>query len=68
MGVVFAAPERKTVYVAGDTIWCAGVDDAIEKHNAIISGWEEHPNIMRNEDTLRATLAAPEAMDEILKI
>ncbi len=72
MGVVFEAPKHKTVYVAGDTIWCNGVDVAIEKHDpdvivlntgkAIISGWEDHPIIMGKEDTLRATLAAPEAI------
>lgn len=72
MGVVFSAPNHKTVYVAGDTIWCEGVDEAIDKHDpdvivlntgkAIISGFEEHPIIMGKEDTLRATLAAPEAL------
>lgn len=72
MGVVFEAPEHKTVYVAGDTIWCNGVDEAIKRHDpdvivlntgkAIISGWEEHPIIMGKEDTLRATVAAPEAI------
>jgi L-ascorbate metabolism protein UlaG (beta-lactamase superfamily) len=72
MGVVFTAPKHKTVYVAGDTIWCEGVDEAIDKHDpeiivlntgkAIISGWEEHPIIMGKEDTLRATLAAPAAL------
>lgn len=71
MGVVLEAPEHKTVYVAGDTIWCNGVDEAIKKHdpniiilntgNALISGWEQHPIIMGKEDTLRATLAAPKA-------
>jgi L-ascorbate metabolism protein UlaG (beta-lactamase superfamily) len=72
MGVVFSAPEHKTVYVAGDTIWCEGVEDAIAIHDpevivlntgkAIISGWEAHPIIMGEEDTLRAALAAPDAV------
>ena len=72
MGVVFAAPKHKTVYVAGDTIWCEGVDEAIDKYHpdvivlntgkAILSGWEEDPIIMEKEDTLRATIAAPEAL------
>ena len=72
MGVVFSAREHKTVYVAGDTIWCEGVEEAIEKHDpevivlntgkAIISGWEAHPIIMDEEDTLRVALAAPEAV------
>ncbi len=72
MGVVFEAPQRKTVYVAGDTIWCEGVDEALEKHNpdvivlntgnAIVSGLEEHPIIMGKEDTLRAASAAPNAI------
>jgi L-ascorbate metabolism protein UlaG (beta-lactamase superfamily) len=72
MGVVLAAAGHKTVYVAGDTIWCDGVEDAIRNHdpdvivlntgNAIISGWEEHPIIMGKEDTLRTALAAPQAI------
>jgi L-ascorbate metabolism protein UlaG (beta-lactamase superfamily) len=72
MGVVFEAPERKTVYVAGDTIWCEGVDEALKKHDpdvivlntghAIVTGLEEYPIIMSKEDTLRATMAAPNAI------
>ncbi len=32
-GVIFAHPDEKTVYVAGDTIWCDEVKAALEKHN-----------------------------------
>lgn len=72
MGVVFESPKHKTVYVAGDTIWCEGVDEALEKHNpdvivlntgnAIVTGLEDHPIIMGKEDTLRAVTAAPNAI------
>ncbi len=32
-GVVFAHPEEKTLYVAGDTVWCPAVREAIEAHH-----------------------------------
>lgn len=31
MGIVFKAPDEKTLYVAGDTIWCSEVKNAIDK-------------------------------------
>lgn len=71
MGVVFAAPNAKTVYVAGDTIWRPEVDQALKKHkpevvilntgSALVSGFEEHPIIMGKQDALQATKAAPNA-------
>lgn len=71
MGVVFAAPQAKTVYVAGDTVWRPEVDQALKQHqpdvvilntgSALVSGFEEHPIIMGKQDTLQATKAAPHA-------
>lgn len=71
MGVVFSAPQAKTVYVAGDTVWRPEVDQALKQHkpdvvilntgSALMTGWEEHPIIMGKQDTLQATKAAPNA-------
>lgn len=71
MGVVFSAPQTKTVYVAGDTVWRPEVDQALEQHkpdvvilntgSALMSGFEQHPIIMGKQDTLQATKAAPNA-------
>lgn len=32
MGVVFKSKTEKTLYIAGDTIWCGEVDEALAKH------------------------------------
>ena len=32
-GVIFQAPEEKTLYLAGDTVWFGGVEDALKKFN-----------------------------------
>ncbi|MBS2968156.1 MBL fold metallo-hydrolase [Metabacillus sp. KIGAM252] len=32
-GVVFSHPDEKTLYIAGDTIWCEDVKEALQKHN-----------------------------------
>ena len=71
MGVVFSAPQAKTVYVAGDTVWRPEVDQALKQYkpdvvilntgSALMSGFEEHPIIMGKQDTLQATKAAPHA-------
>ena len=71
MGVVFAAPKAKTVYVAGDTVWRPEVDQALQQHkpdvvilntgSALMSGFEQHPIIMGKQDALQATKAAPNA-------
>lgn len=71
MGVVFSAPQAKTVYVAGDTVWRPQVDQALKQYkpdvvilntgSALMSGFEEHPIIMGKQDTLQATKAAPNA-------
>lgn len=71
MGVVFSAPNAKTVYVAGDTVWRPEVDHALKQYkpaviilntgSALMSGFEEHPIIMGKQDTLQAANAAPNA-------
>lgn len=71
MGVVFSAPQAKTVYVAGDTVWRPEVDQALQQHrpdvvvlntgSALLTGFEEHPIIMGKQDTLQAYQAAPQA-------
>ncbi len=33
MGIVFKSENEKTLYVAGDTIWCEEVKEALDKHN-----------------------------------
>ncbi|MBD8828303.1 MBL fold metallo-hydrolase [Pseudomonas sp. CFBP 13602] len=70
MGVVFQAPGYKTLYLAGDTIWRKGVDEAIAKYHpevivlnagkAKMTGYEG-AIIMGEEDVLRATKAAENA-------
>lgn len=73
MGIVFEAPGRKTVYVAGDTIWFDGVDKALSEYQPDIiilnTGLaltqalptEENAIIMGPKDTLRAYNLALEA-------
>lgn len=70
MGIVFEAKGHETVYVAGDTIWHAEVDQAIQKFkpevivlntgNALVNGYKESI-IMGKEDTYRAIQKAPKA-------
>ncbi|SFL70431.1 L-ascorbate metabolism protein UlaG, beta-lactamase superfamily [Loktanella salsilacus] len=69
-GVVFSHPEFPTLYVAGDTIWNAHVQAAIDTHkpaaivlnagNAVMMGFD--PIIMGTEDVLAVHRAAPEAI------
>ena len=74
MGIVFRAPGEKTVYLAADTVWFRGVEDAIATHRpdviilntgaAALTGEKFRDNpyiIMGREDTLRACKAAPKA-------
>lgn len=69
-GFVFAAPGEPTVYIAGDTIWCEEVAEAIEHHRpeAIIvnaSGarfLEGDPIVMTAEDVAKVHAAAPDEM------
>lgn len=74
MGIVFKAPGEKTAYLAADTVWFSGVDDAISAHQPdiiilntggaalTIEKFKDNPYIiMGKEDTLRASKAAPNA-------
>lgn len=71
MGVVFEAPEQKTTYLVGDTIWRDEVEQALARYNpeviivnagaAEITGFEGDPIIMGKQDTLRMHQAAPNA-------
>lgn len=70
MGVVFQAPNYKTLYLAGDTIWRKEVDQTIEKYDpevivlnagkAKMTGFEG-AIIMGEEDVLRAAQTAKDA-------
>lgn len=69
-GVVFSHSEFATIYVAGDTIWNAHVQAAIDIHkpagivlnagNAVMMGFD--PIIMGTEDVLAVHRAAPDAI------
>ncbi|MDO5536809.1 MAG: MBL fold metallo-hydrolase [Desulfovibrionaceae bacterium] len=74
MGMVFSAPGVKSVYVAADTVWFKGVEEALALHRpdvivlntgaASLSGerYAADPRIiMDKEDVLRACQAAPSA-------
>ncbi|HCA01547.1 MBL fold metallo-hydrolase [Vreelandella alkaliphila] len=71
MGVVFEAPEQKTTYLVGDTIWRDEVEQALARYNpevivvnagaAEVTGFESDPIIMGKQDTLRMHQAAPNA-------
>lgn len=66
-GVIFEAPEEKTLYVAGDTVWYAGVQNAIDRfHPEIIVVNAAHaqfydgtPIIMGADDVYQVSKAAP---------
>ncbi|MGO3057810.1 MAG: MBL fold metallo-hydrolase [Halomonas sp.] len=71
MGVVFEAPDQKTTYLVGDTIWRDEVEQTLARYNpeviivnagaAEVTGFEGDPIIMGKEDTLRMHQAAPNA-------
>lgn len=71
MGVVFEAPDQKTTYLVGDTIWRDEVEQALARYNpevivvnagaAEVTGFEGDPIIMGKEDTQRMHQAAPNA-------
>ncbi|MGO3861090.1 MAG: MBL fold metallo-hydrolase [Halomonas sp.] len=71
MGVVFEAPDQKTTYLVGDTIWRDEVEQALAQYNpevivlnagaAEMTAFEGDPIIMGKEDTLRMHQAAPNA-------
>ena len=68
-GFVLQAANEPTLYVAGDTIWCSEVADAIRKFSPAIivlnAGGarflEGHPITMMAEDVIRVCQAAPKA-------
>ncbi|MCW9709788.1 MBL fold metallo-hydrolase [Avibacterium sp. 21-586] len=71
MGVVFTAPQHKTLYVMGDTLWTADVNKALINHNPEVlvmntgsARTNAFPNdgiIMGKEDVAHAYQAAPNA-------
>ena len=71
MGVVFEAPDQKTTYLVGDTIWRDEVEQALAQYSpevivvnagaAEMTAFEGDPIIMGKEDTLRMHQAAPNA-------
>ncbi|WP_121614318.1 MBL fold metallo-hydrolase [Mesobacillus foraminis] len=68
-GVVFNHPSEKALYIAGDTVWCEDVQEAIEDHkpeiivlnagDAQIEG--DLPIIMGKKDVYEVHKAAPNA-------
>lgn len=68
-GVVFKHPDEKTLYLAGDTLWYAGVKDAICKHqpevivlNAALAAFaDETPILMGTDGVYEVVKAAPTA-------
>lgn len=68
-GVVFNHPDEKTLYVAGDTVWCDDVQEALDAHqpdvivlnagDAQIDG--DISIIMGKEDVYKVHKAAPNA-------
>ncbi|MDD9271635.1 MBL fold metallo-hydrolase [Paenibacillus sp. GCM10023248] len=68
-GVVFEHPDEKTLYVAGDTIWCGDVEEAILAHRPeviVVNGGSAQflqgdPITMGKEDIRRTHSAAPQA-------
>ena len=74
MGIAFKAPGAKTIYLAADTVWFSGVEEAISTHKPDViilntgaaalsqEQFRDNPHIiMGKEDTLRASKAAPNA-------
>ena len=70
MGVVFQAPDHKTLYLVGDTVWRDEVDQALAQYEpqvivlnagyAMLSDFDGSI-IMGKEDVLRAAQTAPNA-------
>ena len=69
MGVVFKNEHEKTLYLAGDTIWCDYVKNAIEKYNPSViivnaakaQMLKSGPIIMGTEDIEKVHKCAPDA-------
>lgn len=68
-GVVFKHPDEKVLYIAGDTVWYAGVADAIRTHqpevivlNAAQAAFpDETPILMGTDGLYEVVKAAPDA-------
>ncbi|BBH24857.1 UPF0173 protein YddR [Paenibacillus baekrokdamisoli] len=68
-GVVFKHPDEKTLYIAGDTIWCDDVEEAIGLHRPeviIVNGGSAQflqgaPITMGKEDIYRTYTEAPQS-------
>jgi L-ascorbate metabolism protein UlaG (beta-lactamase superfamily) len=68
-GVVFKHPDEKILYIAGDTIWCDDVEDAIHLHRPeviIVNGGSAQflqgdPITMSKEDIYRTYTEAPQS-------
>ena len=68
-GVVFKHTDEKTLYIAGDTVWYKGVEDAIAKHqpeiivlNAALAAFpDETPILMGTDGLYEVSKAAPAA-------
>ncbi|KEQ24300.1 MBL fold metallo-hydrolase [Paenibacillus tyrfis] len=68
-GVVFQHPDEKTLYIAGDTIWCSDVKDALNQHNPeviVVNGGaaqflQGDAIIMNKEDIYQTHLEAPQS-------
>lgn len=68
-GVVFNHPDEKTLYIAGDTVWCSDVQDAIKHHNPeviIVNGGaaqflQGDPITMTKEDIYQTYMEAQQS-------
>jgi L-ascorbate metabolism protein UlaG (beta-lactamase superfamily) len=68
-GFVFAAPEEPILYVAGDTVWCPAVEEALALHHpdvVVVNAGaarflEGDPITMGAADVARTARAAPQA-------
>lgn len=69
-GIVFRHPTEKTLYIAGDTIWYAGVKETVSKYQpkviVVNSGanqfFDSEPLIMGKQDVYELHQAAPKAL------
>lgn len=69
-GVVFHHPTEKTLYIAGDTVWYAGVKETVLKYQpkviVVNSGanqfWDSEPLIMGKQDVYELHQTMPKAL------
>ena len=68
-GIVFKHPDEKTLYIAGDTVWCRAVEDNLKKYNPdiiIVNSCDakvigDESIIMGKQDVFEVYKAAPSA-------